>query len=441
MTTHVTYKTKPLDCWQWGKELRLEAYQELVRGHEEGKLMVLGCAASPYGLLAGFGDFIFLAGEPYGASVAADPPFSIPCMEEFESRGYSRDMCGYMRNFLGSMFLDKYYFTGGSFPKFDFAWSVRHCPAGHPKWHQIVSEYQGIPMNYIDDESMLAEEGDLEHKMDYIAGQYLDSIEWMEKVTGREYDDEKAIQAMRNYFRNEALWGEICLLNGAIPAPLDIKSMFALMPISMLRRHEEVATQFLTALRDEMKDRIANQIAAVPTERYRMCMLTPPPWSFLKVFRYLETFGVVFIGTYVYLINSGEVKFLFDEGKVVPATVPEERPGWSEIRTREDLCRTIARWRFEHPFQSHLDTRKKEYIILYKHWQADAYLLLLNRGCVPMTTNMYDFQRDMQAHGIPVSMFEGNFADCRDIDETGVLDRLEAFLEGQGIYKLPELVQ
>ncbi len=434
------YKTKPLDCWQWGKELRLEAYQELVSGHEQGKLMILGCAATPYGILAGLGDFVFLAGEPYGASVAADPPFSIPCMETFEAKGYSRDMCGYMRNFLGSMYLDKYYFTGGSFPKFDFAWSVRHCPAGHPKWHEIVSDYQGIPMNYIDDESMLAEGGDHQHRIDYIAGQYLDTIEWMEKVTGRKYDDEKGIQAMRNYFRNEALWGEICLLNGAIPAPLDIKSMFALMPISMLRRHEEVATQFLTTLRDEMKDRIASGIAAVPTERYRMCMLTPPPWSFLKVFRYLENFGVVFVGTYVYLINSGEVKFLYEEDKVVPATVPEERSGWPEMKTREDLCRTIARWRYEHPFQSHLDTRKKEYIIMYNHWKANAYLLLLNRGCVPMTTNMYDFQRDMQAHGIPVSMFEGNFADCRDIDETGVLDRLEAFLEGQGITKLVETV-
>ncbi len=439
MTTGTKYKTAPLKCWQKGKELRLEAYRDLATGHEQGKLLILGCAATPYGMLAGLGDFVFLAGEPYGASVAADPPVSIPAMETYEAKGYARDMCGYMRNFLGTMFQDKYYFTGGPFPKFDFAWSVRHCPAGHPKWHQIVSEYQGIPMNYIDDETMLAIDGDQEARIDYVAGQYLDSIEWMEKITKRKYDDEKGIEAMRNYFINESLWGEINLLNGAIPAPIDIKSMFALMPISMLRRHEKVAIEFLTELRDELKDRIANQIAAVPTERYRMCMLTPPPWSFLKVFRYLENFGVVFVGTYVYLINSGEVKFLYDEGKVVPATPPEKRPGWKTMKNREDLCRTVARWRAEHPFQSHLDTRKKEYVIMFKHWKANAYLLLINRGCVPMTTSMYDFQRDLNKQGIPTSMFEGNFADCRDIDETGVLDRLETFLEGQGIQKIQDI--
>ena len=439
MTTVTKYKTAPLKCWQKGKELRLEAYRDLATGHEQGKLLVLGCAATPYGMLAGLGDFVFLAGEPYGASVAADPPVSIPAMELYEAKGYARDMCGYMRNFLGTMFQDKYYFTGGPFPKFDFAWSVRHCPAGHPKWHQIVSEYQGIPMNYIDDETMLAIDGDQEARINYVAGQYLDSIEWMEKITKRKYDDEKGIEAMRNYFINEGLWGEINLLNGAIPAPLDIKSMFALMPISMLRRHEKVAIEFLTELRDELKERIADKIAAVPNERYRMCMLTPPPWSFLKVFRYLENYGVVFAGTYVYLINSGEVKFLYDEGKVVPATPPEKRPGWKTMKNREDLCRTVARWRAEHPFQSNLETRKKEYVIMFKHWKANAYLLLINRGCVPMTTSMYDFQRDLNRQGIPTSMFEGNFADCRDIDETGVLDRLETFLEGQGIQKIQSL--
>ncbi|UCC59406.1 MAG: 2-hydroxyacyl-CoA dehydratase [Dehalococcoidia bacterium] len=438
MTTKAKYEIRPLDCWQWGKELRMEAYRELTSGHERGKLLVLGCAASPYGLLAGLGDFVFLAGEPYGASVAADPPASIPAMEAYEARGYARDMCGYMRNFLGSMYLDKYYFTGGPFPKFDFIWSIRHCPAGHPKWHHLVSEYQGIPMTYIDDETWLTPDGDPQHRIEYVAGQYLESIEWMEKVTGRTYDDEKAIEAMRNYFHNEALWGEICLLNSAIPAPLDIKSYFALMPIPMLRRHEAVATQFLETLRDELKDRIANHIAAVPNERYRMCMMTPPPWSFLKIFRYLENFGVVFVGTYVYLINSGEVKFLFDEGKVIPAVAPEERPGWPQMKTREDLCRTIARWRAEHPFQSHMETRKKEMVILDKHWNAHGWLLLLNRGCVVMVAPMYDIQRHFQKHGIPVAMFEGNFADCRDMDETGVIDRLEAFLEGQGIQKLPE---
>ena len=46
-----------------------------------------------------------------------------------------------------------------------------------------------------------------------------------------------------------------------------------------------------------MKDRVARGIAAVPNEKCRMMSDTQPPWSFLKIFRYLETYGAVSIGS------------------------------------------------------------------------------------------------------------------------------------------------
>lgn len=49
-----------------------------------------------------------------------------------------------------------------------------------------------------------------------------------------------------------------------------------------------------------------------------------------------------------------------------------------------------------------------------------------------------DWKRSLQQAGFPVTIYEGNFADCRDVDETLVLDRMEAFLEGLGISKLPD---
>ncbi len=55
-----------------------------------------------------------------------------------------------------------------------------------------------------------------------------------------------------------------------------------------------------------------------------------------------------------------------------------------------------------------------------------------------MNTGLQDSKRALQKAGVPVTIYEGNFADCRDVDETLVLDRVEAFLEGLGISKLPE---
>ena len=435
MATLAKYPTKRLDCWQKAKELVLEHYMEVAAAKEKGKLLVSGCAASCLALPAGLGDFVYLGGEPYGATVAHDPSFSVPAMEAAEARGFSRDMCGYMRNYLGSMFLDKYYFTGGPWPKADFCFGRSFCDAGHASWYRVVHEYEGIPYYCYDEPIGWEGGGKLEHRLEYVAGQLLDGIEWMEKVTGRTYDDEKLIETLKYFFRTEALWGEVCLLNAAIPAPLDLKTMLALMPISMLRRHEKCAVEFMEMLRDEVKDRIANGIAAVATERCRLGTNAPPPWSFLQMFRHLEGYGVCFVGTLVYTINSGEVKFL-EDGSVVPAVPPEER-GWPPMKNREDAVWTLTRWLSEHPLGFHVDWDK--YLVsVARHWKVDGMALFLNRGCAPMNMGLEDWKRSLQQAGFPVTIYEGNFADCRDVDETLVLDRMEAFLEGLGISKLPD---
>ena len=36
------WKTKPLDCWQKGKELRLNYYRDVATARERGKLLVSG---------------------------------------------------------------------------------------------------------------------------------------------------------------------------------------------------------------------------------------------------------------------------------------------------------------------------------------------------------------------------------------------------------------
>lgn len=433
MTTR--YPTKRLDCWEKAKELVIEHYQEVATAKEKGKLLVNGCAASCLALPAGLGDFVFLGGEPYGATVAHDPSFSIPAMEAAEAKGFSRDMCGYMRNYLGSMFLDKYYFTGGPWPKADFCFSRSFCDAGHAIWYRAVHEHAGIPYYCYDEPTgFYYWSGKAEQKMEYVTAQLLDGIEWMEKVTGRTYDDEKLIDALKNFFRTESIWGEVCLLNAAVPAPLELKTMLALMPISMLRRHEKCAVEFMEMLRDEVKDRIANGIAAVGNERYRLATNAPPPWSFLRLFRQLERFEVCFVGTLVYTINSGEVRFL-DDGTVVPVVPPEER-GWPPMKNREDAVRTLVRWLSEHPLGFTVPWDK--YLVsLANHWKVNGMALFLNRGCAPMNIGLQDAKRTLQEAGIPATIYEGNFADCRDVDEALVLDRMESFLEGLGMLKSP----
>ncbi|MFC1974268.1 2-hydroxyacyl-CoA dehydratase subunit D [Chloroflexota bacterium] len=435
-TVEKRYEGKPLDCWDKAKELRLEHYRDIITAKENGKILIGGCASSCLALPAGLGDYVYFGGEPYGATVSLDTPFSIECMEAAEARGISRDMCAYMRNYMGSMFLDRFQFGGEGFPKPDFFFTRNFCTAGHAKWYQLVSDYEGIPVYAYDEPVGPIASEKVENQIDYISEQLYDGIEWMEKITRVTYDDEKLIRALKNFFRTEVLWGEICLLNATVPAPIDLKAMLALMPVSMLRRHEECAVDFMKLLRDEVKERIASGIAAVPTERYRLVTDVSPPWHFLKMLRYVEGYGAVFVGAMDYTINSGEVEFS-DEGTPIAAKTPDEL-GWP-LRTREDAVRAVARWTVEGSLHQLVTSREKGDLMLLglaRHWQANAVVLHINRGCLPMAVGLPGTGRYLQRAGYPVMMYEANFGDCRDTDGTQVLDCFDSFLESQKVTRM-----
>ena len=193
------YKTQPIKCWSKAKELRLDVYKRVAQARDEGKMIVVGGMDNMVSLAAGF-DMEYLGGEPYGASCAfaAKHDFNVAqkFFEEAEAAGYARDLCAYLRLGIGSILTNNYVF-GGPYPKPAFSLQTHVCDT-HGKWYQIVSEMEGIPYNAIDFVPYLWEtENESEEskrlKRDYLVQQMLDVIEWMEKVTGKKFDDEQFI--------------------------------------------------------------------------------------------------------------------------------------------------------------------------------------------------------------------------------------------------------
>jgi hypothetical protein len=64
-----------------------------------------------------------------------------------------------------------------------------------------------------------------EHGIKYVADQPMDGIDWMEKVTGRKFNGELFFKAGLNDVRSTYKWAEVCMLDRAVPAPLDEKSI------------------------------------------------------------------------------------------------------------------------------------------------------------------------------------------------------------------------
>jgi benzoyl-CoA reductase subunit B len=431
------YKTEPLKCWNKAKKIREQYYKDYANAREKGGIRWAGGAWSFGAIPAGLGDDVYsLTGEPYAASVAWNKEFALKCQEIVESKGWARDLCAYMRNYWGSIMLNEYVF-GGEFPKPDFIWQDHIC-CSHAKWYQVASELEGgVPMYCIDVAVGPYEKID-DNKLDYVVGQMLDGIDWLEKVTGRTYDDNKLIDAVYNECRATSLWAEICTLNKAVPAPLDEKTMYSLYVLGTLMKHSKIVADFYEELRDEVKDRVDRGIAAVSNEQCRVMTDTQPPWAFLRIFRYLEKYGCVSVGSlYTFaLIGVWEIK---EDGTWGPRITPQQKG--IDIKTREEALRVLAEWnlskpQWQHFYSPHL--KSDMMVRIAKEWKLDGVLLHYNRGCEGLSLGIAENRLALQKAGFPVMVFEGNMGDEREFDEVKTLTRIDAFMESLGMRKIGE---
>jgi benzoyl-CoA reductase subunit B len=421
------YPTEPLKCWNKAKELREKYYQDYASAHERGGLRWTGGAWAIDAIPAGLGDDVFpITGEPYAAGIAFNKPFSQRCLEETESRGWARDLCSYMRNYWGSMYLDEFN-LGGKYPKPDFAYQDHIC-CSHGKWYQHVSEYKSIPYFCIDVSVGPYQDVD-ENRLMFVVNQMHEAIEWLEKTTGRKYNDEKLIEAVNNECRLTSVWAEICCLNRTIPAPLDEKSMYSLYVFGVLQKSKKEFADFYEEVRDEMQDRVDRGIAAVANERCRVMSDTQPPWGFLSVFRYLEEFGCLSIGSlYTFgLIGIWEDK---PDGSWGPRTTPAQKG--IKITNRDQALRILADWNLSKPEWQHFydpDLKTKMMLRIVKEWKLNGVMLHLNRGCEGLSCGIMENRLGIAKTGVPVMTFEGNMGDEREFDATATRNRIDSFME------------
>ncbi len=428
MSVNGKYKTEQLKCWGKAKELRMKYYEDYARAHERGGLRWVGGAWSFSAIPSGLGrDVWSLTSEPYGASIAANKEFSLKCLEATEKASFARDLCSYMRNYWGSIILDKYVF-GGPFPKPDFIWQDHIC-CSHAKWYQVVSDLEGGLPHFSMDVAVGPYKDVAPHKIDYLVNQMQDGIEWMEKTTGRRYDDELLIEAVKNEFRSTSLWAAVCELNKNIPAPLEEKTMYSLYVLGTLNKHDKEVVDFYQELLDETRYRVENGIAAIANEQLRLMSDTQPPWGFLSIFRYMEKFGAISVGSlYTYgLIGIWEDK---PDGSWGPRTTPMDKG--IEINDRETALRLYADWtlskpEWQHFYSPHIKTEMMARIA--REWKIDGVMLHYNRGCEGLSIGIAENRLGLIEAGLPVMTFEGNMGDEREFDESRVKARFDAFME------------
>ena len=189
-------------------------------------------------------------------------------------------------------------------------------------------------------------------------------------------------------------------------------------------------------MRTEIKYRPSYSMAMVtlePNESVRVMSDTQPPWGFLKVFRYLEKYGCVSVGSlYTFgLVGQWEVK---EDGTWGAKTIPVSDP--NDFSNREEALTSYVRYELHKPEWQHFyhpKIKSDMMIRIAKEWKLDGIMLHYNRGCEGLSVGIAENRLALQDAGYPVMTFEGNMGDEREFDMARTMARIDAFMETLGL--------
>ncbi|MBI4295680.1 MAG: 2-hydroxyacyl-CoA dehydratase [Chloroflexi bacterium] len=431
------WETRPLECWEKAKELRREFDAGRAKAADEGKLLVDGRDTQIFAALGGLQSVMT---NPLGAiTQAKNHEFARQCRAATECEGVGREVCGYHRNVFGSMYLNRD-LAGGPFPRRDLSIPTPATCDQHALRGKPVADYLGIPRFQGEAPVYSGPVDPLRSRamMDHRVGEILDEIEWLEKQTGRKFDEDIFREEVKSHLRLKKYAGEVCCFFQYVPSPIDEKTFDSFYAFgAMVRADLQKMEALWKMLRDELKWRVENHIAAVATERYRWVEDEPPPWAFLKYYRYMEKYGAVCIGS-PYTHQAGGPYEFRQDGTYGPKPTPLDL-GWP-MNTREEIVRAmIGADNFGAGHFADLGGKARRLSDMAKVFHADGALLPLHRAGVGCDYGRREAGVALAEAGVMCCYYESpQPGDCTDLDVQRFLDQLDNWMESQGLSKLED---
>jgi len=323
--------------------------------------------------------------------------------EVAEQMGYSRDLCSYARTDIGSAVTGKSPIMG--LPKPDFLVCCNNICGTVTKWYEVLARLFDVPIVYFDAPFIHDELTD--NAAEYVKQQIKRAIEQMESILGRKFDMDRFAEVVTLSAEAAGIWGEILGICKNTPSPMSAFDGFILMaPIVTLRGQQQVL-DFYEILRQELQERVAGGVAAVPGEKYRLLWDNLPIWFKMRDLseKFIDLQACVAASTY---LNAWAATKL-------DATEPIG-----------GLARTYAS-AFVNQSIMYRAKLMRDIVVDYS---IDGVIFHSNRSCRPYSLGQYDIKEILTKWtGVPGILIEADMNDERSYAEGPVFTRLEAFIE------------
>jgi benzoyl-CoA reductase/2-hydroxyglutaryl-CoA dehydratase subunit BcrC/BadD/HgdB len=191
--------------------------------------------------------------------------------------------CSYYRTFYGMVEV-------GAWPMPDFVvYSSSPCDQT-PKGQEMAAKQMGVPSFGLDRPYKIF----TPQSMAYWLKEHKALIRFLEEQTGRKMDYDHLKEVAKLSYRATQVYLEINELRRAVPSPLPAEAAFAPMAVYRAWTGTQKCVDFLEQLRDELKERVAKGIGAVPQEKFRYtCPTSLPFFDFTIMTEMEKRYGAV----------------------------------------------------------------------------------------------------------------------------------------------------
>ncbi|MCX7886564.1 MAG: 2-hydroxyacyl-CoA dehydratase family protein [Verrucomicrobiae bacterium] len=388
------------------KSIMGQYYADLVAGPSQGKKTAWCTSVGPAELLRAL-DFNVYFPENHGAMLGATR-MATDLIPLANARGFSPDICSYLTSDIGSYLKGESPFQRMKLPgppKADvLVFNTNQC-RDVKDWFQFYAREWNVPCIGIHTPRAIGELVD--PIIDDVARQTAALVPALEQVAGEKLDPSKLRSVMELSRQCTMLWKAVLETAANVPAPLTFFDGTIQMGPAVVLRGLPQAVDYYQTLLAELRQNVANGVAAVEGERLRLYWEGMPIWGKLRdlstQFQSLKT--AVVASTYC---NS----WIFED------------------LDPDDPFRSMAR-AYSSIFICRSEDYKERYIEpMVAKFKVDGIIYHDAKTCPNNSNNRYQMpQRLERKLGKPYLVIHGDLNDLRLYSEEQTRTNIEAFIE------------
>lgn len=200
------------------------------------------------------------------------------------AQGYSPEICSYLTSDIGAFLHGETPFTKAyglkEVPKPDvLAFNTNQC-RDVQDWFNWYSKKLNVPIIGINSPSFVDEVK--ENHIHSVVTQLKDMIPVLEKISDQSFEKKKLENTVNLSFQCSETWQEVLETAKATPSPITFWDSCIHMLPAVVLRGSQIAIDYYKMLKEELIERIDNNEAAVPNEKFRIYWEGMPIWGKIR---------------------------------------------------------------------------------------------------------------------------------------------------------------